>query len=425
MKKIIILFLLCFFSFTVFSSEAESDINKADEYFSQGKIHEAEEIYNKLCQSSPTNYAAQLGHSRCALLMNHLGCAFRYGKNASDLKPSETEPRENMAVAYYRLGRFDKASEIYSGLGRKVLIKKLNSFKGLEPYKIDSDEVRTTIKLETAEPFPVIKVSVNGDYEGLFILDTGTPETVLDKNFAKRVKADTFGKEKGTIFGKDNISFEHGKIDTIRIGGMTVSNIPVYTADFSKLFRETSGSMKIEGILGYGFLSNFILYASPLSGEISLRTVSTEDEYKSFSEEIDPADYFTVPFFLTRGNEMVTGTRLNGELCVFFKVDLGQPGIGISVEKNAVQESQIEYDLTETTSQKVPVNISEGIAESLEFGEIKLNRIKVRITDLGSIVNKYPFPINGVIGWEYFKSNETIFDFIGMRILVKKPNTDE
>ncbi|MDD3626252.1 MAG: aspartyl protease family protein [bacterium] len=418
MKNFTVVIILFLFILPVFSEEELPDIKQADEYYSQGKIKEAEEIYNPLCQKDPKNYDAQMGHSRCALIMNHLGCAFRYSKNASELKPAEREPKEILAAVYYRTGKFDKAAELFKELGKESLSKKLAGFQGTEPYKPASEKKETTIKLESIESYPIIKVTVNGKHEGRFILDTGVSETVIEKSFSKKIKAETYGTDKDILFNEKDISFEHGKIKSLKVGEITLEEIPVYVMDFNQLPLKALSKDKIDGIIGYGFLSNFIVSIFPSGNEITFKMSTTQEEYTAFNDSLKSGNYKSMGFFLAPGNEMLTPVKMNGEEIGLLKVDTSAQGSGVVIGWKAAEQIGLESELKmkgTTYHSDIQKTI---IAETVSTGEYELKKIETTIRDYSIYENKYSFAINGLISWNYFKGKETVFDFIGMRILI-------
>ncbi|MCK4665098.1 aspartyl protease family protein, partial [Candidatus Dependentiae bacterium] len=318
-KKYLVIFLIIMMMFTipVFSHEDDHEddhedvnvkgtINDAETYFAQGEFEKAGAIYKAINKKDPKNYEAQIGHSRCAILKNHLGCAFRYSNKALELKPDNIEPKYNLAKIYYRVGKFDKALPYFKELKNEVMITKLEGFYDLKPFEISPESTTAEVKFISMEPVPIIEISINGNKKEKFIIDTGVKETLLDVSYAKEIRAKFSVNETGPLLSSKEVTFGHGILESIKIGNITVKNVPIHVVNFENVKLNKLTDEGVKGILGVSFLSNFIFTIDPINELFILRYIDSQEEFKTFNEAIEKSNAKIAPFYLTLENEVIS-----------------------------------------------------------------------------------------------------------------------
>lgn len=90
---------------------------------------------------------------------------------------------------------------------------------------------------------------MNGRPPSYFIIDTGTGETVLDDAFADSIGARTFGADSGTFAGGRRAALVHGRVDSLRLGRLTVHDVPVLIMS-TRRFAAAAGGRRVDGIIG-------------------------------------------------------------------------------------------------------------------------------------------------------------------------------
>jgi hypothetical protein len=152
----------------------------------------------------------------------------------------------------------------------------------------------------------IIRVTVNG--RGLdMMLDTATPENIIDEQVARELGLPTYGHVDRLSNG-DNVAFET-TIPLCSIGNTTTTNLAVDAEPFNFQWTEHT---KVVGVLGYDFLAGNVFKIDYWNGTLSLIAPS------AFASENPVPGGITVPIELDNGTPFI------------------QLGIGNSVSTNAV-----------------------------------------------------------------------------------------
>ena len=187
-----------------------------------GRFDEAQDAFHsRLPAGSSRRVAlAQLGLGYLALLRNDLTEAEGRAGAALAARPGDARARELLAEVHYRQDDFARAAPLYRLTGREAVARKLESFAGREPYRIESGgSPGTQVPFIRTDPLPFVRAAVNGR-EGRFLIDTGGGELILDRRFAARVGAVAFGDERHDFAGGKSAGFDHGRIESLEIRGV-------------------------------------------------------------------------------------------------------------------------------------------------------------------------------------------------------------
>jgi Aspartyl protease len=109
----------------------------------------------------------------------------------------------------------------------------------------------------------IVRAIVNGT-QGTFILDTGASEgVILNKSFADRIGAKDLQVHGQTLTLYEPTPIDLRRVDTIEMGGNTLSNMIVEAVDFnnafaSKDYRGLDGK-NYDGLIGYGLFAGAIV----------------------------------------------------------------------------------------------------------------------------------------------------------------------
>jgi predicted aspartyl protease len=106
-------------------------------------------------------------------------------------------------------------------------------------------------------PKPLILVStrVNGRGPFQFALDTGASRTMLSSELAEKLAIETISEDPGTA-GGGQIRILAGKVSSLSVGDAVVRDHMIGAAEFLTMLSTAVGA-KLDGILGYNFLSQF------------------------------------------------------------------------------------------------------------------------------------------------------------------------
>lgn len=294
-----------------------------------------------------------------------------------------------LALVHYRTGRYDLAR----GLRGDLPILRLMQAFGTRPYRIEWGEQSVTLPFRQAEPWelPTVAIEVDGrPVEAL--IDTGGDLLTLPQAFGVEPLA-TF---EGTFAGT------YGRVDTVRLGSLTVRDVPVATAGFAK------------PVIGTGFLSRFLPTIDYLDERLVLRP-----------REAAPPSGTAVPFALAATHLMVVRGALAGcELT--FLVDSGlcdQHGAAFAAPASALAAAGIP--LPET---RLETGESGAGETSLRIGRFEIPRLEVGPLEQRDLVGMYGvfppelehaagFPIGGLVSHGFLRRYRWTIDFTRMQMV--------
>src|SRR5262249_51093316 len=230
-------------------------LDAADTLFAAGAFRQAEQIYSRILSENPSERKALERRGSIALYSNRLSEAKAMLRCSVELDPSNPKLRGLLAESYYRSHEFQEAAALFRSVGREAMARKLESFKDKTPYHSIGEE--TVVKLVQTDPLPVVSARLNGGEPGLFIVDTGGSELIVDTEAAQRAGVKLFGAETTTYAGDLKGSYEHGALAELQLGHLTVQNVPVHVRD-TRAFSAVAGGKRVDGILGTVFLYHFL-----------------------------------------------------------------------------------------------------------------------------------------------------------------------
>lgn len=226
-----------------------------------------------------------------------------------------------------------------------------------------------TLPFEYVNNEILLKAKINNRYDLNFIIDTGATQSILDENTAK-----LFGTaQKSNLSmttGSGSIKMNHMTLDTVSLGEVTLSNIPVAVANlsgFSEILQQRPA-----GLLGANILRRFLV------------TIDYDERKLTLSDPTNvkvPPNAHVVP---TKPSLGTAGLAVNGtiddKVKLTFLVDSG-------AAFNNVSESLIKPVLTSPL-------LSVGTLKGLDGRPVKIGSTRFDSLDLGSL--RIPNPIFSV-----------------------------
>ncbi len=401
---------------------AGASTESADNLFKAGKFAEAEMLYLKILAGDKANYQAAVRMGNIALLANRLDEAQRWLTKATSLKPEEKLPKSLLAEAYYRRDEFEKAAPLLRSIGKEVQAKKLESFKGSVPYKIEGRLNLSRIKFIQTDPLPLIEMSVNGSKPVIFLIDTGASEIYLDTEFAKEVNAAQFGAETSTFAANQQATLEHGRIDSLAIGDFVVKNLPVHILS-TRRFSAVARGKRVDGIIGTVLLYHFISTLDYRTGELILqrnsRARASELRRQTTSEK-----QTVIPFWMSGDHFIVAWGKVGKSEPVLLFVDTGLAGMGFTGPQSIIDEAGIKV----LTGQVIEGTGGGGKVRAVPFVVDEISLGEARAQSITGLLGPFPtalefgqgFRIAGLISHQFFRPYAVTFDFTNMRLLLAK-----
>jgi predicted aspartyl protease len=394
-------------------------LETANSLFEEGKFAKAEKVYAEILNEAPRNHQAVTRLGEIALLSNRLDDAEKWLNEAIQLNPEEKTAKALLAEAFYRRDKFQKAAPFFRSARRESRAKQLESFKGASPNRIEGPEV-TSLKLVVADPLPLVQIRVNNSKPVNVLIDTGGAALIIDNEFAKEVGAVQLASFMGTFGGGKEAAVHQGKVDSVTLGDFTVENVPVAilpTQRFSSIF----GGKRIDGIIGTVLLYHFIATLDYPGGKLILRR-KTEQNLKKVEKEAQEQGAIVVPFWMTGDHYMHAWGTVNKSEPMLFFVDTGLAGGGFMCPESTVQKTGIRLQ-----EDKASEGLGGGgkfrsipfVVDELTLGDAKEHNIQGSYTGQRE-KSPFGFHSGGLISHEFFRPYAVTFDFVQMRLFLKR-----
>lgn len=162
----------------------------------------------------------------------------------------------------------------------------------------------------------ILLTAAVGGKKSLWVLDSGAGMTVIDLEFAESIGLKPKGKLKGQGVGK-TVEFSFVEVPSITLPGLVMEKQRVVAGDFVGPLLRKAWGLDIIGILGYDFMSRFVIKVDYANEKLSFYDPGTF-QYKG-DGKILPAPLqdrnFTVPM------------TIDGKYSGNWRVDLGAGGI--------------------------------------------------------------------------------------------------
>jgi Aspartyl protease len=361
-----------------------------------------------------------LTRGRIALLTNRLDQA-EYFLSAALSGGRFDKIAPLLAETFYRLDEFGPAATWFRLAGRKAMARKLESFDGAVPYDMGGT-AGARLEFVQTDPLPLVRVTADHGVEGFFLVDTGGSELLLDTDFGDRAGVTTYGSEPGTFAGGRHAAYEHGKLDSIELGGLVVRNIPVHLMRLGHL-AGLAGRRRISGVIGTVFLYHFVPTLDYLGGRMILRRW----EHRSLLEENTAARVAVrIPFWMERDHFILAKGTVNGWPTLWF-VDSGLAGGGITCPKSTLLKAGVSL-------LGHPVGVGQGGGGAVAVRRFVVDRVGLGSAQQQKVVGWYgPFPpflergfgyrVGGILSHGFLCHYSVTLDFPSMRLYLETRST--
>lgn len=393
----------------------------AEQQFKAGQFAAADDLFAQTLAKEPKQVQALRGRGALALLRNDLDEAEKWLKQAAELAADDRPAQELLAQVYYRRDDLARAAPLYRSLGAEAIAKKLESFKDAAPYALEGAAAMTRVKFVHTDPLPLVQLKVNG-IEANFIIDTGALEIYLDTEFAKKVGAAQFGATTGTFGGGKQAATEHGRVDSVVLGEFTVRNVPALILSTQKFAAAAQGK-EVHGVLGTVLLSHFISTLDYPQGELILRR-KTKEQLQTLEAQAKVAGAVAVPFWMAGDHFMVAWGRVNNSPPLLWVVDTGLAGGGFVGPESTLKDGAIKLPQgqeQEGVGGGGKVKVVPFVVDELSLGPVtERNIVGFSGAFPPSLEFSQGFRIGGIISHQFFRPYALTFDFMGMRLILRK-----
>ena len=317
---------------TAFESEPGNDEARrayAEVLFKLGDIWEADEVIAPL-GTTTTCHAGDLRlAARTAYLLGDYERAVTLNERLLDLADEGSDLHDEairgLTLAHYQTNDFAGARELPAPTeaeGSASLLASMQAFEG-EPYGIEwtGDEriahLPMTNDITQPGALPLVTLEINGEAVEL-ILDTGGDRLYVDKGIYERIGLPTLANREAryAYTGGETVEEPLGVAATVKMGDVTLSNVPVIGATW-KALGQTS-----DGVLTTQILKQFLTTVDYDNRRITFRERSAEAlaEVMATLGDTPPVE---APFYMTNTHLMFAKGSLNGHEGMNFFLDSG------------------------------------------------------------------------------------------------------
>jgi len=361
---------------------------------------------------------------------NRSELAIRGLRRASSLEPNEPDYVFNLGQAAARREHYKEAADAYerflsiapkTDADRRARIRGLIDFlrylgKQSSLYNLTGAN-RTVIPFEATDGRPILLVRVNGQKTPLrFVLDTGSGMSVVSETTAKRLGLHPVarGGLARAVGGPGRFEIVYGFLESVAIGEVEVTNVPVYI----RHFYDTK--TPVDGYIGVSVISKFVTSIDYGDRSFTLsrdRISSNPDPWKTTasSGSFGVLSGIEIPLRTTSSGFLSGEVRLDG-LDKFwnFIIDTGA-SVSVVSEKLAAEDQVSGYQQAEMMrvygAAGITENVKTLILPRIMLGELSQEKINAAVLDLDPVNETAGFIQSGILGANFLKNFRVTFDF--------------
>jgi predicted aspartyl protease len=281
---------------------------------------------------------------------------------------------------------------------------------------------RTVLEFEAPDYRPIIKLRINGSKEYMrFVLDTGSGMSVLSEDTARKlgIKAVARGGMARAVGGGGRFEIVYGYLNSIDIGEIRVTNVPVYVRHF---FDERD---PVDGYLGIAALGRLLITVDYGTRRLTLvRQRNTPSEpgrvvegqgkpVKAEAVEIQPG--IDVPVRMTASGFLSGEIFIDGiSKPLNFIIDTGASVTVMSEKLASLEEAQAfirQGRMRVFGAAGVAEDVKMALLPKIAIGTFSREKIDSAVLDLEPINETAGFLQSGILGGNFLRFYRVIFDF--------------
>lgn len=356
-------------------------------------------------------------------------------RRAASIDPNEPDYVFNLGQAAARSERYREAADAYerflliaprTDAERRARIRGLIDFLrylGQQGSLYDvAGADRTVLQFEAPDYRPIIKIRVNGSKEYLrFVLDTGSGMSVLSEDTARKlgIKAVARGGLARAVGGGGRFEIVYGYLNSIDIGEIRVTNVPVYIRHF---FDEQN---PVDGYLGIAALGSMLTAVDYGTRRVTLvrqrnnavtlgQAVDAQGKQVK-AEAIEARPGIDVPVRTTASG------FLSGEIFIEginkplnFIIDTGATVTVMSERLAALEEAQAfikQGRMRVFGAAGVAEDVKMALLPKLAIGTYSREKVDAAVLDLEPVNETAGFLQSGILGGNFLRHYRLVFDF--------------
>ena len=223
--------------------DAEAIALLGDSLWSLGLFDEAEQKYNDALGIQSELPRALHGLARALASRGRLEEALDQAQMALRYAPRDGEIHHTVGSIYERMGRFEEAANAYGSYVNllpnrdrsaqaswsRAEIRFLKAFGRKTPFEMDEADAKTlyTVPFKIINEKVVVRAKVNNGPLMDFVLDTGSEQTVVTTETARRLGVHRLASTLSAGVGDIGLrALDLGRLDSFEIGNLKIRNVP-------------------------------------------------------------------------------------------------------------------------------------------------------------------------------------------------------
>ncbi|HEX3431457.1 MAG TPA: aspartyl protease family protein [Rhizomicrobium sp.] len=408
MKRVISAACAAFFATAAAHAASEPDMALADQLYQQGQFDQARAIYLTVAKSDKLYETALRQLGAIALFKNHLAEAALMLTNAHARNPVDERCVALLAETYAREGRFADMADLLRQLKRSDRVAEFALFGNAQPFRIVGKPGTATISFQWTSPLPVVRAQLNG-LDGLFLLDTGAPELILDPEFAQAAHV-PMTPPTGLPGGARSAVF--GRVAKFVLPGVEVADVPAMMLN-TRALTPLSRGKRLAGIIGTEFLSHFRFTLDYPHDRLILEPQDSPPKTGGAIADI--------PFWFLGDHFLLATGRLDPGPKQLFLVDTGIGSYAFTAPESTLRDAKIT----------VPTPKGARVGAASPSAPFPIRQLSLGSLEEKNLTGLYgPFPpvlenalgvhIGGIVAHTFFQPYAVTFDFVRMTITVRK-----
>ena len=286
----------------------------------------------------------------------------------------------------------------------------------LLPGSGDIELDSTTIPLKQAGRLFLIEASIDGQI-GNFVFDTGSTSLVLNKTYFRNYTRSGIGA--GGISGT-NSPVGHTRVQQLDFAGISLYNL---NADIVSLGHiENRRGIRILGLLGMDVLKNFEMIIDFRAQTLVLHRINRKGDKINSEVEVFTPDLLCE--VLSRDDIMYIKADVGGKT-LDFCLDTGAESniLCSSCRKDILSTVSISRRTSLTGIGGQSADVFFGSMSDFNLNNTQLEPMQAIITSLAALSATYDFPIDGVLGYDFFAKGIVSINLVKRKLGIKFYNS--
>jgi predicted aspartyl protease/Flp pilus assembly protein TadD len=359
---------------------------------------------------------------------NRIAACLAQLRRAVDIDPDEPDYVFALGQAAARFERYKEAADAYerfliiaprTDAERRARIRGLIDFLrylGQQGSLYNLDGERTVVSFEAPDLRPLIKVRINGSKQTFrFVLDTGSGMSVLSEETARKlgIRSVARGGLARAVGGGGRFEIVYGYLNSIDIGEVRVTNVPVYIRHF---YDEAN---PVDGYLGIAAINRMVTSVDYGSMKLTLdRQRRLQDSPAPLKEAAKPGPtppVIDIPI-RTTASGFLSGEVFVGGISkpLNFIIDTGAT-VTVLSERTAAMDEAHEFIrptlMTVYGAAGVAENVKVAMLPRVAIGSYSREQVDAAVLDLESVNETAGFLQSGILGGNFLRHYRIIFDF--------------